>query len=359
MFETILPDFERADARNRLAILASIPTGNVQHPEIFIVGAPRSGTTLLRNMLNRHPRLAICYETQFFRYVFARRWAFGDLGNSRNRRRLIAEYTSTHRIQRLGMNAADFEERLMREGVSYEAFFASLLACYAGAEGKARWGEKTPHHARFTELLCEWYPGASILHVVRDPRDVVAALQRVPWASNSVLTNARTWLTYNLAASQSSHRPGYIQIRYETLVNQPDEELARICEHLGERYYPSMLIGDQEKVRFRSWSQRSGSAITNERIGAWRDELSEDSIRLIDRVVGEHGARYGYARTSGTASHWAVTQGLLVAGLEALRLRANRLPASLWRLMHPTKLSKEELLFYGGLRANSLERNRG
>ena len=69
---------------------------------------------------------------------------------------------------------------------------------------------------------------------------------------------------------------------------------------------------------------------------------------LIDHVVGEYGARYGYSRTSGSASRWAVTQGLFVAGLEALRLRANRLPASLWHLLHPTKLSKEELLFYGG-----------
>jgi hypothetical protein len=322
----------------------------MQHPEIFIVGAPRSGTTLLRNLLNRHPRLAICYETQFFRYVYARRWAFGDLGNPRNRRRLIAEYISTHRIKRLGMKASDLEERLMREGVSYESFFASLLACYADSEGKPRWGEKTPHHARFTEALCNWYPGANILHLVRDPRDVVAALQRVSWASNSVLTNARTWLKYNLAASQSSQRPGYILIRYETLVSQPDRELARICEHLGESYHPSMLVPDHERVIFRSWSQRSAAPISNERMGAWQHELGEDSVRLIEHVVGEHGARYGYSRTSGSASRWAVTKGLLVAGWEALRLRANRLPASLWHLAHPTKLSKEELLFYGGLR---------
>src|SRR6267378_254336 len=76
---------------------------------IFIVGAPRSGTTLLRNMLNRHPAIAICRETVFFQYVYQRRRTFGSLGELRNRRRLITEYLSTQRIRLMQMDSQALE----------------------------------------------------------------------------------------------------------------------------------------------------------------------------------------------------------------------------------------------------------
>src|SRR5216684_341407 len=105
-------------------------------PPIFIVGSPRSGTTLLRNMLNRHPRIAICRETQFNHYIYSRRGAFGDLGNQDNRRRLVKEYLGTNRMRRSGIEIAGLEQRLLREGTSYASFFASILAHFAESEGK-------------------------------------------------------------------------------------------------------------------------------------------------------------------------------------------------------------------------------
>src|SRR5690242_4571314 len=203
--------------------------GSQWNSPIFIVGAPRSGTTLLRNMLNRHPSIAICRETEFHHLVFQRRRAFGSLIDMRNRQRLVKQYLPTRRIQRMQMDLQGLETTLLREGTSYEAFFASLLRFYAQAHGKRRCGEKTPQHALFTETLCEWYPGATIIHLVRDPRDVVASLLRVPWASHNVLGNAHLWVRCNVAARRSRHRPQYLLVRYEELVAQPELELKRIC----------------------------------------------------------------------------------------------------------------------------------
>jgi len=184
----------------------------VDHPPVFIVGSPRSGTSLLRNILNRHPALAVCGETHFHHYVYKRRKAFGDLRNPQNRQHLVAEFLALWRIQRLGMDLQALSGRLSRDATSYRAFFRSVLEHYAESQGKKRWGEKTPQHVLFTETLCEWYPGAVILHVVRDPRDVVASLQRMPWAANSVVTNARVWLKCNRAAMRSRNRPGHLLV---------------------------------------------------------------------------------------------------------------------------------------------------
>src|SRR5262249_26323473 len=116
---------------------------------IFLVGAPRSGTTLLRSMLNRHPCFALCDETFFFYWVARRARAFGDLESDANRRRVVERLLEMRRVRRLGLDADALRARLLAEGTSYARLFESLLRCYADAQGKARCGEKTPQHALF------------------------------------------------------------------------------------------------------------------------------------------------------------------------------------------------------------------
>src|SRR5207247_8262315 len=118
-------------------------------------------------MLNRHPAIAIYRESDFHHYVYRRRRSFGSLGDLPNRQRLVKEYLSTGCVKRMQMDLQALEARLLEEGVGYQAFFLSLLRYFAHTQGKRRCGEKTPRHALITEALCEWYPGASIIHMVR------------------------------------------------------------------------------------------------------------------------------------------------------------------------------------------------
>ena len=313
---------------------------------IFIVGAPRSGTTLLRNMLNRHPKLAILGETQFYRHVYSRRRAFGDPADLKNRERIVREYLAMDRVKRLGMDQSKLREKLMREGKSYRALFTCFLDHYAESQGKDRYGEKTPEHAFFSETLCDWYPGAAILHLVRDPRDVVASLQRMPWASNSVMTNARVWATHNAAAQRSSRRSGSLQIRYELLVTRPEQEAARICAHLGEKYSALMLAPREENILYSEWSKRSQMAITNTRLGQWREQLTEEEAALIEWAGGRSLGAFEYQATVRPASCIAIARGLAFAALDAVRRRMNYFPAVLYRLLRPTKIAREEFWVY-------------
>ena len=122
-------------------------------PPVFIVGSPRSGTSLLRNMLNRHPSLAICAETHFNHYVYKRRRAFGDLSDLKNRQRLVDEYLSVRRIRRLGLDLAGLREKLVREGTSYPALFAGVASlCRIG--GKAALGREDAAALRLSPSFC-------------------------------------------------------------------------------------------------------------------------------------------------------------------------------------------------------------
>ena len=110
---------------------------------IFIVGAPRSGTTLLRSMLSRHPQIGLSDETYYFYSVYRRCRTFGDLADESNRKALIESYLATQRMQHLNLDLSRLKGRLMADGTSYPAFFAVILRCYAEAQGKVRSGEKT------------------------------------------------------------------------------------------------------------------------------------------------------------------------------------------------------------------------
>ncbi len=322
----------------------------MSQPPIFIVGSPRSGSTLLRNMLNRHPRLAICRETQFYRYIYSRREAFGDLANIANRRRVVTEYLATNRIRRSGIEFAGLESRLLRDATSYAALFAALMAHYAESEGKPRYGEKTPQHALFTETLAEWYPGAAIIHLIRDPREVVASLQRVPWASNSVITNTKTWIDYNLAALESKHRPEYLLVKYQHLVSRPEEELARICTHIQEDYSPAMLVPAEEQVAYSAWSQRAKAPVTADRLGKWRDQLTPRDVALIEWVAGPHLEAFGFHPTEKPPSASAIAKALSFTAADAVWRRILYFPAVLYRLFRPTKIAREEFWTYRRIR---------
>lgn len=310
----------------------------VRKPPVFIVGSPRSGTNLLRNLLNRHPSLAICHETRFYGYVYKRRYAFGNLRDPKNRRRLVEQYLSTERIGRLGLDLERLGDRLLREADSYRALFTCILECYAESNGKLRLGEKTPHHALFTETLSDWYPGAKIIHLLRDPRDAVASLKRMHWAPNAILENAGIWLVFNRAARRSRHLPGYLPVHYETLVTQPEQELTRICVHLEEQYSSEMLLPDTQV----DGAYSSQGAVTTARLGKWREELTAEEVALTEWAAGDLMQTVGYERAAASPSVLALARGAGLSAYDAVRRQIEQFPCMWYHWMQPTKIAKEE-----------------
>ncbi|HEV8125545.1 MAG TPA: sulfotransferase [Gemmatimonadales bacterium] len=314
----------------------------VDFAPVFIVGVPRSGTTLLRAMLNRHPRIGLSDETYFFYYVYQRRRVFGDLADAANRRRLIASYGATQRMHRLKIDLPRLNERLLAEGTSYPAFFATILQFYAEAHGKVRPGEKTPHHAWNVETLLEWYPGGRVIHLVRDPRDVCASLFSVPWGRKTATANAELWVNLTESADLGQGNPRFCRVRYEDVVAEPEQVMRNLCDFIGESYDPAMLSTSPVSTADQPWFLRSHDALSKDRLGAWRGRLSANDVSLIESTAGPLMQKLGYQLTQSPASAGLRFKGRLQSRLEDLKERVLRAPRLWYFWMQPRNLAAEE-----------------
>ncbi|MGA2436779.1 MAG: sulfotransferase [Bryobacteraceae bacterium] len=308
---------------------------------VFVVGLGRSGTTLLRVALNRHSQLAVCGETNYFHFVYVRRRAFGDPADPRNREGIINAYLSIRKIPKLGMDMAALRERLLREGVNWRAMFQSMLQEYAESQGKIYTGEKSPKHTLHVKTLCEWFPCCSIVHIVRDPRDAVSSAIRMPWANRSVLVGARQWRLFNQAALAVADRDNYLRVRYEDLAAQPEEQLRRICNHIGIAYEAEMLNPSPVEAGTRAHGFRAFERITTERIALWRTELKPWQAAAIEAVAGRWMEKFGYERQNKRVPLTSLARAGVEALVEMAFTTFFRLPWAFYRLFHPASLADE------------------
>lgn len=324
-----------------------LENGSAERPEnpIFIVGAPRSGTSLLRVLLNRHPAIGLCDETYFFYYVYNRQKAFGDLRKMENRRLIVERYLETERVRRLGLDLDSLSEHLLKEAADYKKLFITFLKFYAASKGKQRYGEKTPAHAFEAETLSRIFPGCRLIHIVRDPRDVVASLKRMPWGSPSVAANARLWTESVKAAERCKDNDNFLRVIYRSLASEPETELRRICEFISEPFDEKMLEAeDTGKKDLEWWFQRARTAIDTSRIEKWREQLSAEEVAVVEWIAGETMRGIGYETAAETPTAFQKAAALADEGLTKLRAKITGLPRLWYHWARPKRLAAEEAL---------------
>lgn len=192
---------------------------------VFVVGSPRSGTTLMCQMIDAHPRIFAPYwETGLF-------VRFADMMTN-HLAWIFKEHRASFPLKR--QEVVDW----IRESVQ------ALFARFAAACGKSRWAEKTPAHVFHVDLIHEVFPDAQFVHMIRNGRDVVRSLQNMSWAPRRIRWSVRRWADSVRAGRAHGARlpPGlYTEVRYEDLVAQPEGTLRRLCDFLGEPYAEQML----------------------------------------------------------------------------------------------------------------------
>lgn len=270
---------------------------------IFVVGCPRSGTTLLQLMLHSHPRIAIPPENRFLVAAYDERHRFGDLAIEENRRALarwIVERKKT-RFADLGLDGDQMVEQIVAGPPTLGSALGIVLRAYAARFGKPRWGDKRPGYVQRIPVLLRLFPEAQIVHLIRDGRDCVASLKEMEWYRHDVHHAIATWVEAidadeHMARSLASG--AYYRVYYERLIGDPAAELEALCGFLGEEFDPAMCdpaaVAAVALPRRKSWHARARGEVSTARSGTWRERLAAPEIALCQAAAGERLRRHGY-----------------------------------------------------------------
>ncbi len=270
---------------------------------IFIVGVPRSGTTLLAAMLAAHSRMSCGPETHFFQWLAradiaqlcrADFWPGAALdfvcGMTHANRAVCAKY---------GLTRDDIATYLEGAPPKVASLLAALTEPYMAKLGKQRWVEKTPDHLKYVAEMRRHFPHSPIVRIVRDPRDVALSLKRMPWGPQTWPGGLLWWKQFDDAsAAFFASDPLSYTLRYEDLVRAPAEELRQLCHFLGEEFEEQMLdtstTGRQLNSRGVPEKARVSQPIDVSRVEVWRNELSQRENQLAESLLGDRLRAFAY-----------------------------------------------------------------
>ena len=289
---------------------------------IFVVGAPRSGTTLLTRVLDGHPDVAIADELIFYDIILEARSVVPDLDTPE---RIDAFFGLLPKMDHVrywsGLDEvlAETRRRLLADPhPTYGRFFLLLMEIHAERQGARRYGDKTPWNVRHLDLIVTNFPNARIIHLVRDPRANVASRRKLPRTSTDVLTNAVKWKLDIQAARRFAAGPlataaNYMEVRYEDLVTDLEPHARRICSFIGEPWDDGMLSFHESKdIMFRDqpWKEGVLKPAHTGSLEQWRKELTPPQVGIIERVCAAEMRTYGYEPARPRASLAAVAARL-------------------------------------------------
>ena len=268
-------------------------------PPIVVLGVSRSGTTLLKEMLDRHSQLAIPPESYFIPQLWDRHRERPDPAA------FLADVGRIARVRQWGVTPEDVRRRLPPEPTFADAIQA-IYRSYADARGKRRFGDKTPAYMQRLPLLEHAFPGAQYVHLVRDGRDAALsflAMRRRPrfnWARPRGLGSFAVQWAYELGLAKrfgaQTAVARYIELRYEDLVAEPEPRLREICAFLGLDYEAAMLeyhrtVDTELLPDHPRLAQPPTKDVRN-----WREQMRPRDVELFEAIAGDVLAEHGYER---------------------------------------------------------------
>jgi hypothetical protein len=311
---------------------------------LILLGVSRSGTTLLRVILDRSPGIAIPDESFFVPLLARRHRGRVDV------ERFLDDVSRLTVLVEWGLRPRDVEPLLRRDLTAGEAI-AAIFEAYALKAGKPRWGDKTPMYMRYPALLERLFPAAQYVHLVRDGRDAAASFLRMPegtftrtWAHpESAEEFACLWRVEVEAVRELGRRVGpsrYHEARYEELVSDPESTVRAICAfaelpfELGMLEYPGEV-----DVSAKPHQQRLLQPPTAG-VRDWRSELAPDDALAFERVAGGPLSELGYPLLDPPARELGLRERARLAWYRARVGAWNAATAAvqrspLWRRRHP------------------------
>ncbi|MBX3707249.1 MAG: sulfotransferase [Pseudomonadales bacterium] len=298
---------------------AAAPVGGTLGAGIVnVCGCGSSGSTMLAYTLDRHPEIAcgdelflFCIPTLYDDYARFRRHRhlyrfIGVSGNPYHQGRAIFRQARAYGLGRSALWGMAGRARSLNE------LAATMQAHVQARTGKRLWAEKTPRNIRVIGKFVDAFPEAKVIHIVRDPRDVLLSLAR---RGKPLLESAETWIASTAAIAAHRGNPRLLEVRYEDLCREPDATLARICLFLDVTFDPEYFRSDRfasqglgKFAGHASWTQNPGQGFSAASIGRHRtvdfDWNALTGMRLTKAYaallgtpqlrLGELATHYGY-----------------------------------------------------------------
>lgn len=270
----------------------------------FIVGSGRSGSTLLRMMLASHSRLTIPPETWYL-IPLLQRFSIDRRLNADEVEGAVSIVTSHYRWPDMRLSAQDFRREALRLAEPNLRDLVELIyRSHVRAEGKVRWGDKTPVYIEILPQLAAMYPNSRFIHLIRDGRDVAKSFQATDWVGPWLHENAGEWrraLECHWRWVHSDLRDRILQVRYEDLVLETEGTLRRICKFIGEEFEPRMLfwqlkVDEQIPARERDVHAKLKLQPAAESVARWKREMSARETFVAEAFMGSDLTRLGYER---------------------------------------------------------------
>lgn len=264
---------------------------NNNYPPTFIVGCGRSGTTLLRAMLNSHSKTAIPPESLFIADYLR---AEDNVDLNLIKKMILKE----EELRNWGINI-DIED--LENTNSVKEIIEKLHNIYLIQKNKQYWIQKTPRFVRYYELLKRTYTNSRFIVVIRDPRAVVNSLKKSEVHRSNAYFGAKRWKNDVVKGVELKQKyvDDVLEVKYEDLVRTPKDSLERICDFLDIKFEEQMLhYYKKTHFDFGGYHQKIHKNIhkplDKDRIDAWKTELNNKEINLIEDITGDLARKFGY-----------------------------------------------------------------
>ena len=284
-----------------------------RNPYLFVVGCPRSGTTLLQRMLDNHPQLAVVNDSHFIPLAIE---GITSETNPNLTSNLVDWVRTYRRTARLGLPDAVFREAAAMAD-TYGEFVSALYSEYGRLRRKPLAGEKTPDYVRYLLLLHSLFPWVRTIHLIRDGRDVALSTLEWPregrkprtfklWQEEPIAVCALWWGWQVGTGRRDGEDLGpdrYIEVKYEDLVVRPGEILQGITTFLKLPFASEMLAYYAGRTRYETGlSAKKAWLPPTQGLRDWRTQMTERDVELFEAISGDLLSALDYERVFSTFS---------------------------------------------------------
>ncbi|HJN06527.1 MAG TPA: sulfotransferase [Bacteroidales bacterium] len=280
-------------------------------PIFFIVGRPRSGTTLLRTLFDAHPNVNFPPECQFIvnlypKYGKKTNWTEKDILSFYND--LINQWlfdTWTIDPDKLKKTLLSYKGH-NTYGTICKVVYMQYISLFE-KEKLLTIGDKNPGYAIYTKLLLKIFPEAKFIHIIRDYRDNFVSIKNVDFELPIPSLVVQKWkYFFKKFNKDGAERPDtYYVIKYEDLVKDPEIQLEKLCKFIGAEYKASVFNFHNKKDEIlktyppgyiQNYHSSLMKKINTSKIGVWKKQLSPWKIKLMDATAGKVAVQAGYER---------------------------------------------------------------